>query len=137
MRRARLAGTMGEGIDHFAMGVRDLDEQIRLLTTTQGWRLIRTGTQYSTGNRIAMLADPRTGFKLELVETRSERPELLHVAYQVEDVDGEHRRLTEAGYTTVSPPHQLKAARAYTALLEDPTGLKVQIIRYDPDSPDR
>jgi len=126
-----------QGIDHLAMGVLDLDKRIWLLTTTQNWRLIRTGTQFSTGDRIAMLVDPTTGFKLELIENRSEQPELIHVAYRVDDVAAEYARLTGLGYTTLVAPHELKAARAVTALLADPAGLKVQLITYAPDSPDR
>ncbi|MDR7450185.1 MAG: VOC family protein [Armatimonadota bacterium] len=128
---------MLQGIDHFAMGVRDLEEQVRHLTASQGWQLLRWGTQYSTGDRIALLVDPVTGLKLELIENRSERPQLIHVAYRSDDVVADHERLVSMGYRSLVKPHDLKAARSVSALLEDPAGLKVQLICYAPDSPDR
>jgi hypothetical protein len=40
------------------------------------------------------------------------------------------------GFKSIRGPHVLAAAKAETALLEDQTAMQVQIIQYQPDSPD-
>ncbi len=67
---------------------------------------------------------------------RYDAPGLLHVAYRVDDVEAEHRSLVAQGFRSLRGPHALAAAKATTALLEDPSGLQIQLIQYAPDSPD-
>jgi catechol 2,3-dioxygenase-like lactoylglutathione lyase family enzyme len=122
-------------MDHVALAVKDLDERIAFLTGTLGMTLKRIGTHVKTGGRIAMIADGN-GFKLELIEMPDAEPGLNHVAYRVEDVDAAYRKLLEDGCTSIRPPHPIAAAKADSALVEDATGLQVQIIKYAPDSPD-
>jgi catechol 2,3-dioxygenase-like lactoylglutathione lyase family enzyme len=126
--------TIGQ-LDHVALGVHDMDERIAFLTGTLGMTLKRMGTHFKSGGRIAMIADAN-GFKLELIELPNETPGLQHVAYRVEDVDAAYGRLVEEGCTGIRGPHELAAAKAVTALVEDPSGLQVQVIKYAPDSPD-
>jgi len=126
--------TIGQ-LDHFALGVHDLDERIAFLTGTLGMTLKRIGTHFKTGGRIAMIADAN-GFKLELIELPTGAPGLQHVAYRVDDVDAAYAQLLADGCTPIRGPHELSAAKAVTALLEDPSGLQVQIVKYAPDSPD-
>jgi catechol 2,3-dioxygenase-like lactoylglutathione lyase family enzyme len=128
------ASTIGQ-LDHVALGVHDLDERIAFLTGTLGMKLGRIGKHVKTGGRIAMIADAN-GFKLELIELPDEAPGLQHIAYRVEDVDAAYARLLEQGCTGIRGPHELAAAKAVTALVEDPAGLQVQVIKYAPDSPD-
>jgi catechol 2,3-dioxygenase-like lactoylglutathione lyase family enzyme len=122
-------------VDHIALGVADLDERITFFERHFGMVVRRRGTQYSTGSRIAMLGQPDTGFKLELIESPTEHG-LLHVAHRVEHLQSAYQELLVAGLRPVRGPHRLEAARADTALLEDPAGPLLQIIQYDPDSPD-
>ncbi len=122
-------------MDHVALAVKDLDERIAFLTGTLGMTLKRIGTHVKTGGRIAMIADAN-GFKLELIEMPDAEPGLQHVAYRVEDVDAAYRRLLADGCTPIRPPHPLAAAKAETALVEDAAKLQIQVIKYDPDSPD-
>ena len=126
---------MIQQMDHIALGVKDLDERIEFFTSRLGMRLIRIGTHFKTGGRIAMLADP-AGFKLELIEDGSEQPTLMHLAYRVDDVTAGHDQLVSSGCSTIRGPHELSAARATTALVEDPSRLQIQVIKYAPDSPD-
>ena len=43
----------------------------------------------------------------------------------------------ERSYKIERAPFRLEAARADSALLKDPAGWMIQIVHYDPDSPDR
>ena len=126
---------MTDSLDHFALAVADLDERITFFTSHMGMALRRMGKENSTGNRIAMLADPNSGFKLELIES-ADRSGLQHIARRVEDVQGTYDQMVAAGLKPLREPHRIGAAKAESALVEDPSGLKVQIIHYDPDSPD-
>src|SRR5262249_37136494 len=126
---------MTEGLDHIALAVADLDERIAFFTQHMGMTLRRMGKEISTGNRIAMLADPNSGFKLELIES-ADRSGLQHIARRVEDVQGTYDQMVAAGLKPLREPHRIGAAEAEGALVGDPSGLKGQIIRYAPDSPD-
>jgi methylmalonyl-CoA/ethylmalonyl-CoA epimerase len=125
-----------QGLDHIALGVVDFDERVAFFTQVLGLELRRTGTRHSTGSRIAMLVDPASGFKIELIETSAEEQGLLHLAARVEDVATAYQEMQAKGLRAVRGPHELAAAKAETALLEDGTALGIQIIRYQPDSPD-
>lgn len=126
---------MIQGMDHLALAVHDLDERVAFLTGTLGMTLKRVGTHFKTGGRIALLADAN-GFKVELVETPTDQPTLMHVAYRVDDVQAEYDRLLTQGCTAIRGPHELAAAKAITALVQDSTQLQIQLIRYEADSPD-
>ena len=125
-----------ERIDHFALSVADFDQSIELFTTKLGMVVRRHGKHFASGNRIVMLADPTSGLKIELVERPDQPTELSHVAFRVEDVAAAHEALLAEGLNSVRGPHHLDAAKADTALLRDASGMEVQIVRYDPDSPD-
>jgi catechol 2,3-dioxygenase-like lactoylglutathione lyase family enzyme len=126
---------MTEQLDHVALGVADLDERIEFFTRHLGMVVRRRGTQHGTGSRIALLGQPGSSFKLELIQSPGERS-LLHVAQRVSDLQPAYRSLVAAGLKPIREPHRLAAAKADTALLEDTSGLKIQLIQYDPDSPD-
>lgn len=126
---------MKPDVDHVAFAVADLDERIGFLRDVLGFTLRRLGTQVSTGHRIAFMGHPDSPVKVELIED-PERRGFLHLALRVDDVHAEFARLTAAGLKPVRPPFRLGAAKADSALLEDPEGWTIQIIRYDPDSPD-
>ncbi len=122
-------------LDHVALGVHDLDERIAFLTGTLGMTLKRIGKHVKTGGRIAMIADSN-GFKLELIELPNDEPGFQHLAYRVEDVEAAHASLVAQGCTTIRGPHEIGAAKAFTALVEDPSGTQIQVVTYAPDSPD-
>ncbi|HZO27474.1 MAG TPA: VOC family protein [Chloroflexota bacterium] len=122
-------------LDHVALGVHDLDERIAFYTVTLGMKLGRIGKHVKTGGRIAMIADSN-GFKLELIELPNDEPGFQHLAYRVEDVEAAHASLVEQGCKTIRGPHEIGAAKAVTALVEDPSGTQIQVIKYAPDSPD-
>ncbi|CAN5182035.1 hypothetical protein BH11ACT7_BH11ACT7_35950 [soil metagenome] len=118
-------------LDHVALQVRDFDDRVAALQRL-GMTVRRFGVLSSDpSRRIAMLADSR-GFKLELVESGDDG--FAHLAFEVESVAD---AIDGTGLTVDRPPYRLEAARADSAMLSDPGGLTVQLVRYDPDSPDR
>ena len=124
--------------DHVAIEVNDFDGRVDALVNDVGMTLVRRGIRYSTGQRIAMLGD-ETGVKIELIESDADRPTLAHVAFRADEaeaVDEAEAGLVEAGWSRVNPVHDLAAARARTTLVADGGGLHVQVIAYEPDSPD-
>lgn len=128
--------TLGR-IDHFALGVPDLEAAIARFTGATGLRLIRRGTLGRTGGAMAMIGDG-TGMKIELVETAGKgAPALLHIAFRSDDVATDAVELqVQDGFTLLRGPNPLPAAAALSALFSDGAGLELQIIQYDDDSPD-
>jgi catechol 2,3-dioxygenase-like lactoylglutathione lyase family enzyme len=126
---------MTDVLDHIALAVEDLDERIEFFTQYLGMTLRRRGTEMSTGNRIAMLGQPGGSFKIELIEDPTRRG-LQHIARRVDDVQAVFDALVAGGLKPLRAPRHIAPARADSALLEDHSGLQVQIVRYDPDSPD-
>ncbi len=127
---------MIERLDHVAVAVPDLDEHVDLLTTRFGLRLRRTGVHRPTGARLALLDDPVSGLKLELVESDGEAG-FLHFAFAVDDVAAEHGRLEAEGLDGSRGVARIDAAKADSAMLATTGGLELQLVRYDADSPDR
>ena len=122
-------------VDHVAIGVADFDERLETLSTTLGLPIRRRGTFLANGKRLAMLGRPEDAFKIELCES-PEQTGLLHVAFRVEDVPGAFDRLVTAGMKPIVEPRRIEPARAESAMVEDAAGWRIQLIRYDPDSPD-
>ena len=122
-------------LDHIALTVCDLDDAIRLFIGGLGFRLRRRGVHAVTGGRIALLDAPGGGVKLELIEQPGESS-LDHVALRVDDVREAAARLESDGLIPLSGPFYIEAAMAESALLRARDGVCVQLIRYDPQSPD-
>ncbi|MEO7372447.1 MAG: VOC family protein [Terrimesophilobacter sp.] len=121
-------------LDHIAIGTDRYDDTLQLLVMDLGMVEGRHGTHFSTGNRIVMLRSP-DGSMIELVESATPAA-LMHLAYRVEDVEQSVAALQSAGLQEVRPPHALDAAKAETALLVHVSGLQIQVIKYESDSPD-
>ena len=124
--------------DHVALEVDDFDIRVGSLVSDVGMTLVRMGIRHRTGQRIAMLGD-ETGVKIELIESEATEPTFAHVAFRAartDEVDEAEADLVDAGWSTVKPAHDLGAARARTALMSDAGGLHIQVIAYEPDSPD-
>jgi len=123
-------------LDHVALAVPDLEAAVGRHVALLGHRVLRRGTHVVTGAGIAMLAGV-DGAKVELIEGSD--PDLAHVAYRAADraaLDAAHARLCAAGYAELSAPFRLEPARAWTSFVRDPAGHRVQLVVYDPDSPD-
>ncbi len=113
-----------------------MDHYIETLEKLGGLRLIRRGTVGRTGHRMAMLGDG-SGMKLELIEDpAADAPRLLHLAFRSDDVAGACEALPRNDWTLLHGPNVLPAAHALSALFRDSAGLHLQIIDYEPSSPD-
>lgn len=140
VRRRRCARRRGltHDLDHVAIEVPDFDAFLARMTSALGMVVRRVGALTSDpSRRIAMVSDS-TGRKLEIVEgpAGGAAVGLLHVAWRVDDVDAEYSALLETGCTSVSAPRRLEAAKSRTATVADPEGAQIQLVTYDPDSPD-
>lgn len=129
-------------IDHVALEVGDFDERVAWMTEHLGLELRRIGRLTSDhGRRIAMLADAR-GVKLELIEAPASgtatgtADAVTHVAFAVEDVAATEASLVDAGAEVVRPTARFEPAHSWTATVRPPLGVDVQLVRYDPGSPD-
>ncbi len=123
-------------IDHIALEVADIDLFIAKLVATGGMRLLRRGTAKRTGQRLAMIGDAM-GMKFELIEnTATQMPRYLHVAFRSPDVAQSLAGLVDRGWHHERGPFALDEAKAQSGLVSDGKGFEVQVLTYDPASPD-
>jgi predicted enzyme related to lactoylglutathione lyase len=127
-----------EKLDHVAIEVVDLDYYVAQLVGTGGMRLLRRATAKRTGTRMAMVGDP-TGMKLELIENKDAAtgaPRFLHVAFRSSDVDAAVTSLLDKGWKCERGPIDLEEAQARSVLVSDSRGFELQVLTYQPTSPD-
>jgi hypothetical protein len=113
------------GIDHLALTVPDLDEQVERLVGEFGM-VVEGRTEH-----FALVTDPASGLKLELGRSGDTEVHFRHLGFRADDVDGAHEHLVSAGMTTSEAPHRRDFARMYTSFLTQPGGLEVQLVTYD------
>jgi catechol 2,3-dioxygenase-like lactoylglutathione lyase family enzyme len=113
------------GIDHIALTVPDLDEQVDRLTTAFG--MVVEGRS----EHFALVADPASGLKIELGRSDDSQVHFRHLGFRAEDVDGAHESLVEAGMESSELPHRRDFARMYTSFLKQRGGLEIQLVKYD------
>ena len=123
-------------MDHVAVTVPDMDRARRLFEGPLNMELRRTGTRRATGGDIAIVSDG-SGMKVELVSESATGGDLLHLAFLVDDVDSVSEMLTASHDCSVLRPKLwLAAAKADFCTLRHDSGLEIQLVRYDDDSPD-
>ena len=113
------------GIDHIALTVPDLDQQVERLTSAFGMVV------ESRSDFFALVTDPASGLKLELGRSDDGQVHFRHFGFRADDVDGEHELLVAAGMETSAEPHRRDVARMYTSFLKQPGGAEVQLVKYD------
>ena len=113
------------GIDHIALTVPDLDEQVDRLMSEFGM-IVEARME-----GFALLTDPASGVKLELGRSEDSQVHFRHFGFRAEDVDGEHESLVKAGMESSEAPHRRDFAGMYTSFLKQPGGLEVQLVKYD------
>jgi hypothetical protein len=121
--------------DHAGLESTAIADDARLYVEAFGLRRIRWGTHKLTGGRIAMLGDGQ-GVKLELIEVREPTRELAHIAFRTADIDTARVDAITAGCRDEGEMGRIDAAEATSATVRLPSGGLVQLIRYDPSSPD-
>jgi catechol 2,3-dioxygenase-like lactoylglutathione lyase family enzyme len=113
------------GIDHIALTVPDLDEQVDRLTSAFGMT-VEVRSEF-----FAIVADPASGLKIELSLSDDSQVHFRHLGFRADDVDGTHAGLVQAGMETGEAPHRRDFAGMYTSFLKQPGGLEVQLVKYD------
>ena len=113
------------GIDHIALTVPDVDEQVDRLTSAFGM-VVESRFGY-----FALLSDPASGLKIELGRSDDSKVHFRHLGFRADDVDGTHESLVNAGMESSEAPHRREVARMYTSFLKQRGGLEVQLVNYD------
>jgi catechol 2,3-dioxygenase-like lactoylglutathione lyase family enzyme len=113
------------GIDHIALTVPDLDQQVDRLKSAFG---MVVETQFEG---FALLTDPASGLKLELARSDDDEVHFRHFGFRADDVDDTHAWLIAAGMKTAEAPHRRDFARMYTSFLLQPGGVDIQLVKYD------
>jgi hypothetical protein len=119
------AMTASPALDHIALTVPNLDDQVELLTT--GFGMV---AQFRS-EHFAVVVDPGSDFKLELSTSDDGEVHLRHLGFRADDVDAAHASLVAAGMETSAAPHRQDFARMYTSYLKQPGGVEVQLVKYD------
>lgn len=113
------------GIDHIALTVPDLDEQVDRLASAFGMVV------EARFDGFALVVDPASGVTLELSRSDDSEVHFRHFGFRADDVDSTHESLVEAGMETSEAPHRRDFARMYTSFLKQQGGLEVQLVKYD------
>ena len=113
------------GIDHIALTVPDLEEQVDRLASAFGM-IVEARSAF-----FAILVDPTSGLKIELSPSGDSEVHFRHLGFRAEDVDGAHESLVKAGMESREAPHRRDFAGMYTSFLEQRGGLEVQLVKYD------
>jgi catechol 2,3-dioxygenase-like lactoylglutathione lyase family enzyme len=117
--------TVSPALDHIALTVPNLEEQVERLTAAFGM-VVRFHSE-----RFAVVVDPRSDFKLELSTSDDGEVHVRHLGFRADDVDAAHASLVAAGMETSAAPHRQDFARMYTSFLKQPGGVEVQLVKYD------
>jgi catechol 2,3-dioxygenase-like lactoylglutathione lyase family enzyme len=113
------------GIDHIALTVPDLDEQVDRLASEFGMVVEHRFDGF------ALISDPASGLKLELGRSDDAQVHFRHFGFRADDVDAAHEHLVEVGMQTSEAPHRRDFAAMYTSFLTQPGGVEVQLVKYD------
>ena len=113
------------GIDHIALTVPDLDQQVDRLTNEFGMVVD------ARFDGFALVTDPASGLKLELGRSEDDQVHFRHFGFRADDVDRAHASLVAAGMETSEAPHRRDFARMYTSFLKQAGGVEVQLVKYD------
>ena len=117
--------TAPPALDHIALTVPNLSEQIERLTSAFGM-VVQLRFEH-----FAVVVDPGSGLKLELSTSDDDEVHLRHLGFRADDVDAAHASLVAAGMETSTAPHRQDFARMYASFLKEPGGVEVQLVKYD------
>ena len=113
------------GIDHIALTVPNLDEQVDRLTSAFGMVV------ESRFEHFALISDPASGLKLEQSRSDDGEVHFRHFGFRADDLEGDHERLVAAGMESREAPHRRDFARMSTSFLTQRGGVEVQLVTYD------
>ena len=120
---------------HTRMRVSDLDQTIRFYTTVLGLEVIERKTS-PRGSHLAFLKVPNSD---ELIELTSFPPsglvrvqeDLVHLAFQVENMEDTIASLTAQGVTITDGPTQTSSGSRFI-FIDAPDGYEIELIERPP-----
>ena len=116
---------------HSAVSVKNLDKTIAFYTENLGFHLDNTWDSPS-GSRIAFLSAP--GFLFEMIQRpdgqaiSEKEQDLVHFAFQVENLDAAVASLTEKGITFLGPAKSALNDTARIIFFLGPDGEKIELM---------
>jgi catechol 2,3-dioxygenase-like lactoylglutathione lyase family enzyme len=117
--------TASPALDHIALTVPNLDDQVERLTSAFGMVVLFRSEHF------AVVVDPSSAFKFELSTSDDDDVHVRHLGFRADDVDAAHARLVAAGMEASTAPHRQDLARMYTSYLRQAGGVEVQLVKYD------
>ena len=108
-------------LDHISLAVPDVLAQVDLFTNVMGMHAERRSEEFG------LVTDPQSGFKIEITRAEQGQTKLLHLGFQVRNVDAAFNTLSTAGLETVHAPHRRERAHIRTAFVRDAAGLEIQV----------
>ena len=120
---------------HTRMRVSDLDQTIQFYTTVLGLDLIERKTS-PRGSHLAFLKVPNSDELIELTSFPPSGPvkvqeDLVHLAFQVENMDDTIASLTASGITITDGPTQTSSGSRFI-FIDAPDGYEIELIERPP-----
>jgi lactoylglutathione lyase len=118
---------------HTRMRVNDIEKSIRFYVDALGLKLARTGVS-PRGARLAFLQTPGSDEEIELCQMPgaaapvSVQPDLVHLAFQVDDLRAFAGALAKKGVGLTDGPVQTEAGDTI-AFIDAPEGYEVELIQ--------
>jgi Glyoxalase/Bleomycin resistance protein/Dioxygenase superfamily len=115
-------------LDHIALGIHSVETGVSLFETL-GFTVLRgRGKHYANGLPTVFITNPTSGVTLELIEVAGmPAPSLLHMAFEVKDIQTTCTTLLGQGYVYEREPFVNPANGITMAFLRHPDGLVAQI----------
>ncbi len=110
-------------MDHISLAVPNVPAQVDFFTQVMGM------TELMRSDEFGLVAEPQSGFRIEIARSDGPETKFLHIGFQVDSVDEAYEQLTESGLETVHAPH--KRFRNRTAFVRDAAGLEIQVSSPD------
>lgn len=121
---------MKTNFEHAAVVTRDIDASIHFYRDLLGGIIVREGNIPSSGTRLAYLQFGDG--MIELLGRPNPGPGTTgidHVAFQVEDLDAMHARMSGDAVRFTTPPKAAGSGVGRIAFLEDPDGIRVELLK--------
>jgi len=120
---------------HTRMRVSDIDETIKFYTTVLGLEVLERKTS-PRGSHLAFLKVPRSEELIELASYPPSGPvhvqeDLVHLAFQIDNVDAAIRDLTAKGVKITDGPTRSSSGSRFI-FIDAPDGYEIELIERPP-----
>ncbi len=122
---------------HTRMRVSDMDETIKFYTTVLGLEVLERKTS-PRGSHLAFLKVPNSEELIELASYPPSGPvhvqeDLVHLAFQIDNVDAAIRDLTAKGVKITDGPTRSSSGSRFI-FIDAPDGYEIELIERPPDT---